>query len=384
MTHPSLASIRQHRGLLRRHMNKGSLRPESARGKVQRGCRLRNLLATLKDKSPGPNMDKPIDSRYTRRNMMEAGLLAGAGAALPPWALAADQSTLPVIKKKIPATGEAIPAMGIGTNSFRASNYMQLRDVLKRMYDLGGSVIDTAAMYGDSEAVIGKALVELGIRPRMFIATKFNAEGAQRSGAPSSTPQATVSAAAEASFEHALMHLQTDCIDLLQAHFLSSVELLLPLLQKLKKDGKIRYIGITTVEVDQHPQLIEYMRKYPIDFVQVDYSLGNREAADTVFPVAQERKIAVMVAVPLGGHRGSLISQSAGRQLPSWAADIDVTSWSEFFLKYVISHPAVTCAIPGSSQMEHLEDNQLAGRGRIADTGMRKRMEKFWDDMTAA
>jgi aryl-alcohol dehydrogenase-like predicted oxidoreductase len=261
---------------------------------------------------------------------------------------------------------------------------MQLRDVLKRMYDLGGSVIDTAAMYGDSEAVIGKALVELGIRPRMFIATKFNAEGAQRSGAPSSTPQATVSAAAEASFEHALMHLQTDCIDLLQAHFLSSVELLLPLLQKLKKDGKIRYIGITTVEVDQHPQLIEYMRKYPIDFVQVDYSLGNREAADTVFPVAQERKIAVMVAVPLGGHRGSLISQSAGRQLPSWAADIDVTSWSEFFLKYVISHPAVTCAIPGSSQMEHLEDNQLAGRGRIADTGMRKRMEKFWDDMTAA
>jgi aryl-alcohol dehydrogenase-like predicted oxidoreductase len=329
-------------------------------------------------------MDKPIDTRYTRRDMMEAGLLAGAGVALAPWALAADQSTLPVIKKKIPSTGEAIPAMGIGTNSFRASNYTQLRDLLKRMQELGGSVIDTAAMYGDSEAVIGKALAELGIRPQMFIATKFNAEGAQRSGAPLSTAQATVSAAAEASFERALMHLQTDRIDLLQAHFLSSVEPLLPLLQKLKKDGKIRYIGITTVEVDQHPQLIEYMRKYPIDFIQVDYSLGNREAADTVFPVAQERKIAVMVAVPLGGHRGSLINQSAGRQLPSWAADIDVASWSEFFLKYVISHPAVTCAIPGSSQLEHLEDNQLAGRGRIADATMRKRMEKFWDDMTAA
>ena len=329
-------------------------------------------------------MDKPIDTRYTRRDMMEAGLLAGAGVALAPWALAADQSTLPVIKKKIPSTGEAIPAMGIGTNSFRASNYTQLRDLLKRMQELGGSVIDTAAMYGDSEAVIGKALAELGIRPQMFIATKFNAEGAQRSGAPLSTAQATVSAAAEASFERALMHLQTDRIDLLQAHFLSSVEPLLPLLQKLKKDGKIRYIGITTVEVEQHPQLIEYMRKYPIDFVQVDYSLGNREAADTVFPVALERKIAVMVAVPLGGHRGSLINQSAGRQLPSWAGDIDVTSWSEFFLKYVISHPAVTCAIPGSSQLEHLEANQLAGRGRIADTGMCKRMEKFWDDMTAA
>jgi aryl-alcohol dehydrogenase-like predicted oxidoreductase len=247
-------------------------------------------------------MDNPIDTQYTRRDVMEASLLAGAGVALAPWVLAADQSSLPVINKKIPSTGEAIAAMGIGTNSFRASNYTQLRDLLKRMHELGGSVIDTAAMYGDSEAVIGKALAELGIRPKMFVATKFNAEGAQRSGAPLSTAQATVSAAAEASFERALMNLQTDRIDLLQAHFLSSVEPLWPLLQKLKKEGKIRYIGITTVEVDQHPRLIEYMRKYPIDFVQVDYSLGNREAADTVFPVALERKIAVMVAVPLGGH----------------------------------------------------------------------------------
>ena len=184
----------------------------------------------------------------------------------------------------------------------------------------------------------------------------------------------------EASFERSLRALQTDRIDLMQAHFISSVEPLMPLLQRLKKDGKIRYFGITTVSVQEHPQLIEYMRKYPVDFIQVDFSLGNREAAETVFPVARERKIAVMVAVPLGGRMGSLMSQTADRQLPSWAADIDVMSWSQFLLKYVISHPAVTCAIPGSSQLEHLEENQLAGRGRIADAAMRKRMEAHWDN----
>jgi aryl-alcohol dehydrogenase-like predicted oxidoreductase len=330
-------------------------------------------------------MARLIDALISRRTLIETGLLAGAGAALAPWAGAADQSNLPLIKKKIPSTGEEIPVMGIGTNAFRGTNYEPLRDILKRMHELKGSVIDTAALYGDSEAVIGKALTELGIRKQMFIATKFNAEGVQMPGpppgaAPPAGPRPMDTVYGEASFERSLTALQTDRIDLMQAHFISSVEPLMPLLQKLKKDGKIRYIGITTISVEQHPQLIEYMRKYPIDFIQVDYSLGNREAAETVFPVAHERKIAVMIAVPLGGRRGSLMNQTAGRQLPSWAADIDVTSWSQFLLKYVISHPAVTCAIPGSSQLEHLEDNQMAGRGRIPDAAMRKRMEAFWDN----
>jgi aryl-alcohol dehydrogenase-like predicted oxidoreductase len=326
-----------------------------------------------------------INALISRRTMIETGLLAGAGAAVAPWARAADQSSLPVIKKKIPSTGEEIPVMGIGTNAFRGANYEQLRDILKRMHELKSSVIDTAAMYGDSEAVIGKALTELGIRKQMFIATKFNAEGVKMPGPPPGAlapgpPPPMDNVYGEASFERSLTALQTDRIDLMQVHFLSSVEPLMPLLQKLKKDGKVRYIGITTASVEQHPQLIEYMQKYPIDFIQVDYSLDNREAAETVFPVARERKIAVMIAVPLGGRRGSLMSQTAGRPLPSWAADIDVTSWSQFLLKYVISHPAVTCAIPGSSQLEHLEDNQMAGRGRIADAAMRKRMEAYWDN----
>jgi aryl-alcohol dehydrogenase-like predicted oxidoreductase len=327
----------------------------------------------------GANMNKPADARMTRRTVMGMGLLAGAGSTFAPWATAADPLNMPVIKKKIPSSGELVPAMGIGTNSFHSDDYAQLRDLLKRMHELNGGVIDTAAMYGESEVVIGKALSELGIRRQMFIATKFNADGANRSGVPISGSSTMINTDAEAGFERALSRLQTDHIDLMQAHFLSSVEPLMPLLLKLKKDGKIRYIGITTVQVEQHAMLVEFMRKYPVDFVQVDYSLGNRDAADTVFPVAQERKIAVMVAVPLGGHMGSLINQASGRQLPPWAADIDVTSWSQFFLKYVISHPTVTCAIPGSAKIEHLEDNQIAGRGRIADASMCKRMEAFWD-----
>ena len=342
-----------------------------------------------------------LNALISRRTMIETGLLAGAGSVLAPWATAADQSNLPVITKKIPSTGEEIPVIGIGTNAFRGANYEQLRDILKRMHELKGSVIDTAAMYGDSESVIGKALTELGIRKQMFIATKFNAEGVKMPGPPPGAvppggpppgglppgapplggPPPMDNVFGEASFERSLKALQTDRIDLMQAHFLASVEPLMPLLQKLKKAGKIRYIGITTASMEQHPQLIEYMKKYPIDFIQVDYSLGNREAAETVFPVARERKIAVMIAVPLGGRRGSLMGQTAGHQLPSWAADIDVTSWSQFLLKYVISHPTVTCAIPGSSQLEHLEDNQMAGRGRIADAAMRKRMEAYWDKL---
>ena len=179
------------------------------------------------------------------------------------------------------------------------------------------------------------------------------------------------------------MRLQTDHVDLLYAHFLGSVEPLMPLMEDLKKAGKTRYIGITNVgSPEQHAQMVELMRKFTLDFVQVDYSLGNREAASSVFPVAMERKIAIMVAVPLGGRRGSLLEQTSGRELPAWAADIDAHSWSQFFLKYVVSHPAVTCAIPGASRVEHVEDDQLAGRGRLPDAAMRRKMEAFWDGLS--
>jgi aryl-alcohol dehydrogenase-like predicted oxidoreductase len=316
-----------------------------------------------------------IVRRYSRRQVLRTGTLAGLGTMLTHSLLAADATSLPLISKKIPSSGQAIPAMGLGTNAFHDPASTELRDLLLRMQQLGGKVIDTAAMYGQSEAVIGQDLAQLGIRDQMFIATKFNAAGASRWGGDDISGQA--------SFERSLMRLKTDHVELLMAHYLASVEPLMPLMQQLKKAGKTRYIGITTVNEQEHPRLIEYMRKYPIDFVQVDYSLGNREAASSVFPVAIERKIAVMIAVPLGGRRGSLLQQASGHELPGWAADIDVSSWSQFFLKYVISHPAVTCAIPGSSKVQHLEDNQIAGHGRVPDAAFRNRMEQYWDKLSA-
>lgn len=313
-------------------------------------------------------MSASSDPRFSRRLVVRSGLLAGLGTLLAPSLPAVEAAALPLIVKRIPSTGESIPVMGIGTNAFNDPGNGELREVLQRMAQLGGSVIDTAAMYGQSEAVIGQALAQLGLRDRMFLATKFNAAGVYPRDPPG-----------QASFDRSLMRLRTDHVELLFAHFLDSVEPLMPLMQQLKQAGKTRYIGITSVDVDQHPRLIDYMRRFPIDFVQVDYSLGNRAAAASVFPVALERRIAVMVAVPLGGRGGSLLAQAAGRELPAWAADMDVSSWSQFFLKYVVSHPAVSCAIPGSSKLQHIEDNQAAGRGRLPDAAMRRKMEQFWD-----
>ena len=231
------------------------------------------------------------------------------------------------------------------------------------MAELGGTVIDTAAAYGDSEALIGDALADLGTRARMFLATKLVADGGAES------------------FTRSLERLKTDHVDLLQVHNLNGVATLLPTLLLWKKEKKIRYIGVTTSRVRQHAELIATMRAYPLDFIQVDYSIANREAAATLLPLAAERRIAVLVNLPFG--RSSLFRDAAGRPLPPWAGDIDVKSWAQYFLKYVISHPAVTCAIPGSTQVSHLIDNQGAGRGRLPDESLRRRMEEYWDHKSA-
>ncbi|HEY0341051.1 MAG TPA: aldo/keto reductase [Steroidobacteraceae bacterium] len=298
----------------------------------------------------------------SRREALRFGLVAGAAALLPS-ARAAD---LPMITKAIPSTGERLPVVGLGTDQFRSSERDAIQAEIQRMGQLGGTVIDTAAAYGDSEALIGDSLAALGSRAHMFLATKLtvNEDGTStRSG--------------EESFARSLARLKTQRIDLLQVHNLEGVEALMPVLQKWKRDGKIRYIGITTSRVGQHTHMAEYLRQYPLDFVQVDYSLANRDAATSVLPLALERRVAVLANIPFGF--GSVLRQAQARRLPEWAADIDVTSWSQFLLKYVIAHPAVTCVIPGSTKVEHLEQNQLAGRGRLPDEALRRRMEEVWD-----
>jgi aryl-alcohol dehydrogenase-like predicted oxidoreductase len=317
--------------------------------------------------------------------VLRAGLLAGLGTALAGSLLATD-TKLAVITKAIPSSGEKIPVMGIGTNHFGFTDHNVVRDILKCMYELDGTVIDTAANYedGESESRIGKALAELGLTNKMFIATKLNSPGGglvyrlrSAIGIPPSRPPPYAIGGME-SYERSMRSLQK--IDLMFVHFLESVEPMMPVVTELKKQRRVRYIGITTVQSLQYPQLLEYMRRYPIDFVQVNYSLGDRSAEAEVLPLAQQRKIAVMAAVPLGGGRNLLMNQVGNRQLPKWAAEFDIASWPQFFLKYVVSHPAVTCAIPGSSKVEHVKDNQAAGHGRLPDAAARRRMEQFWEE----
>jgi len=342
-------------------------------------------------------MTRATELPWSRRDLLCTAVFAGLAAALPRPPRAADGKSA-LITKRIPSTGEKIPVMGVGTNQFGRTPYDDVRNILQRMYQLGGTVIDTAAQYGDSEVQIGKALGELGLARKMFIATKLNAPGVAGPGRPpgpgdsaGSGPGAAAGGAAGASggggpappsvaglesFERSVQRLQK--VELLFIHFIDSVEPMMPLLMDLKKQGRVRYTGITSIRTPEYPRLLEYMRKYPMDFVQVNYSLGDRSAEAQVLPLAQERKIAVMAAVPLGGGRNLLIKEVGDRPLPAWAASFGISSWSQFFLKYVVSHPAVTCAIPGSSKLEHLEDNQAAGHGRLPDAATRRKMEQLW------
>ena len=180
--------------------------------------------------------------------------------------------------------------------------------------------------------------------------------------------------------EESKRRLKTDVLDLVQIHSLNGVDVLFPHLYDLKRKGEIRYIGITTSSGAQHAAMVELINSQPLDFIQVDYSLANRAAAEEVFPAAQAKRVAVLINLPFGGRRdGNLFSRVGGRDLPDWAAEIDAKSWGQFFLKYVVSHPAVTVAIPGMTKVAHLEDNLAAVRGRMPDAAMRARMEKYWD-----
>jgi aryl-alcohol dehydrogenase-like predicted oxidoreductase len=319
--------------------------------------------------------------KISRRQVLQAGTAAGLGLAVPGLAAAvsAELACENTVCRRIPATGEVLPVMGVGTNRFGRAGLEAVKEVLATMHEMGGRVIDTAAMYGGSEEVIGQALSELGLQDEMFVATKFNVAGAQYRG-PRSEPQPG-ELTAEASFARSLDWLQRDSVDLLFAHFVSSVEPSMPLLVDLKEQGKTRYIGITSVQREQHPQIMKYMREYPIDFLQIDYSLGNRDTASDVLPLAVERGIAVMVAVPFGGGRNSLFSMTGDHEVPEWAAEFGATSWGQFFLKYIVSHPAVTCVIPGTTAARHMRDNQVAGREPLPDEATRRRMEQFWDSI---
>ena len=317
-----------------------------------------------------------------RRDVIKAGLaLAGAGTlgAHSLAALAAEKSkdapkpgpSAPLATKAVPSTGERLAVIGVGTNNYSPTTPEERaarREVLKGLTSAGASVIDTAPAYRQSEEVIGDLLAEIGNRKHAFVATKVTADGGNL-------------AQGVAMIEESKRRLKTDVLDLVQIHSLNGVDVLFPHLFELKKKRQIRYVGITTSNVSQHGAMTELINSQPIDFVQVDYSLANRAADDTVLPAALAKRVAVLINLPFGGRRpeNSLFARVKGVDLPDWAAEIDATSWGQIFLKYVISHPAVTVAIPGMTKITHLEDNLAAARGRLPDSAMRTRMAKYWD-----
>ncbi len=211
-------------------------------------------------------------------------------------------------------------------------------------------------------------LADIGNRKQAFIATKVTA------------PEGNLQRGIEM-IEESFRRLKTDVLDLVQIHSLNGVEVLFPHLDELKRKGRIRYYGITTSSGSQHAQMVDLINSQPLDFVQVDYSLANRDSAKTVFPAAQAKRVAVLINLPFGGRNpnSNLFSRVAGKDLPDWAAEIDARNWSQVFLKYVVSHPVVTAAIPGMTKVAHLEDNLAAVRGRMPDAMMRARIEKYWD-----
>ena len=309
--------------------------------------------------------------RLSRREALRAGIATCLVAAAPRASGAADSpgGIEPEVRKAIPSTGERLPVIGLGTNNYNVTSDEDLaprREVLRRMPELGGTVLDTAPAYGRSEIVVGDLLVELGNRERFFLATKVTA------------PDGDV-ASGRAMLEDSFRRLRSPRIDLVQVHNLNGVDVLMPVLREAKESKRIRYIGVTTSNAEQYPQMIDVMRRHPLDFIQVDYSIDNRGAAAQILPAAVERGFAVLVNMPFGGRRsGNLFARLTGRDVPRWAVAAGAASWAQFLLRYVVSHPAVTCAIPGTHRLAHLEDNMRAGRGELPDAAMRTRMEEYW------
>lgn len=293
-------------------------------------------------------------------------LLKGAlGAALVPGTdqLCAAQEAL--IRKTIPGTGESLPAIGLGTNRYAVGNAQaneQLLNALRTFNALGGTVIDTAPMYRSSETILGRLLSELDIRDQTFLATK--SDRSIEDGGPGRVDN---------SFEQ----LRTGTVDLMQIHNLRGLDML-PTLRDMRDSGRIRYLGITTSRVSQFPDFIDVMTREPLDFIQVNYSLADRTAADRILPLARDKGMAVLVNLPLG--RGRLFKAVQGRALPGWAAELGAASWAQFFLKYVIGHPAVSCAIPGMRKAGHVEDNLAAARGALPTAAQRARQAAWFDD----
>jgi len=266
------------------------------------------------------------------------------------------------LERPIPSSGEKIPAVGLGTwRTFdvgaSATERAPLKDVLQRFAELGGRVVDSSPMYGAAESVVGDLATDLAITDTLFLATKVWTSGRDTG---------------VAQMEQSLRRLRRQRLDLMQIHNLLDWRTHLRTLREWKAAGRVRYVGVTHYTSSAYDELERVLRGEPLDFVQVNYSLGEREAERRILPLARDRGVAVLANRPFS--EGGLFQRVRGRALPEWAAALDCESWAQFFLKWILAHSAVTCVIPATSRPQHLVDNMKAGTGSLPDAATRERM----------
>ena len=310
-------------------------------------------------------METPYNAIVTRREAAKVIGGTAAGLFLPITPRAANESSSAMLTRSIPSSGEKLPVIGLGTwqafdVGLTADSRRQLEEVLSLFVKFGGRVIDSSPMYGRAEEVIGDLAATLGIRDKLFLATKVWTHG-KESGVKS--------------MERSMALLRTKRIDLMQVHNLVDVHTHLATLREWKEQGRIRYVGITHYEAGAFGEMEKLMRSEKLDFVQINYSLMEPQAEQSLLPLARERGIAVLANRPFGA--GDLFDKVRSKPLPDWASEFDCRSWAQFFLKWIVAHSAITCAIPATNKAGHLEDNMQGGTGRLPDPKTRRRMVEF-------
>lgn len=299
-------------------------------------------------------------SRMSRRTALQMiGGVTAAAALVPPYGLAQDRT---VIKRAIPASGEELPIIGLGTSrTFDVGDdeeaINRLVDLLQAFFDNGGAVIDSSPMYRSAESVVGELLKRTTNKEALFAATKVWTEGKE---------------AGIAQMQESAERMGVAAIDLMQVHNLRDWQTQLGTLKDWKAEGKIRYIGITTSHGRGHEEFEAVMKAEPLDFVQFTYNIGNRVAEERLLPLAADKGIATLINRPF--QRGTLFQKIADQALPDWAQEFDCASWGQFFLKFVAAHPATTCIIPATAKLHHMQDNMAANFGRLPDQATRIRM----------
>ena len=289
-------------------------------------------------------------------------LLAVLAASVLPPAIAQTRR----MTKPIPSTGEALPVIGLGTwQTFDArGDKTAQREVLKIFAEMGGRVVDSSPMYGAAESVVGELSAALGLRERLFMATKV-----WTSGADGGVRQ----------MEDSFQRMRVERMDLMQVHNLLDVGTHTRTLREWKERSRVRYIGITHYSASAHAEVERWLKAEAYDFLQINYSLGERDAEKRLLPLCAERKVAVIANRPFA--EGSLFRKVKGKPLPPWASEYGIESWAQYFLKWIVSHPAVTCAIPATANPAHVGDNLGAGRGGLPDAAARRRMAEYFSGL---